>query len=50
MGFNPRPPSLTGEPANGGGWQLEGGETPAGETSPLLYAGGLVQLGATALS
>lgn len=36
--------------ANGGGWQLEGGETPAGETSPLLYAGGLVQLGATALS
>ena len=36
--------------ANGGGGQLEGGETPAGETSPLLYAGGLVQLGATALS
>ena len=36
--------------ANGGGWQLEGGETPAGETSPLLYAGGLVQLGETALS
>ena len=36
--------------ANGGGWQLEGGETPAGETAPLLYAGGLVQLGATALS
>ena len=38
------------DPANGGGWQLEGGETPAGETAPLLYAGGLVQLGATALS
>ena len=36
--------------ANGGGWQLEGGETPAGETSPLLYAGGLVQLGETALT
>ena len=36
--------------ANGGGWQLEGGETPAGETAPLLYAGGLVQLGETALS
>lgn len=38
------------DPANGGGWQLEGGETPAGETAPLLYAGGLVQLGETALS
>ncbi len=36
--------------ANGGGWQLEGGDTPPGETSPLLYAGGLVQLGATALT
>ena len=36
--------------ANGGGWPLEGGETPAGETSPLLYAGGLVQLGETALT
>ena len=36
--------------AGGGGWQLEGGETPAGETAPLLYAGGLVQLGETALS
>ena len=36
--------------ANGGGWQLGGGDTPEGETSPLLYAGGLVQLGATALS
>ena len=36
--------------ANGGGWQLEGGKTPAGETAPLLYAGGLVQLGETALS
>lgn len=33
-----------------GGWRLVGGETPAGETSPLLRAGGLVQLGATALS
>lgn len=38
------------DPANGGGWQLEGGETPAGETAPLLYAGGLVQLGETALT
>ncbi|AVS75636.1 hypothetical protein [Paracidovorax cattleyae] len=33
-----------------GGWRLVAGETPAGETSPLLRAGGLVQLGATALS
>lgn len=33
-----------------GGWRLLGGETPAGETSPLLRAGGLVQLGATALT
>ena len=36
--------------SNGGGWQLAGGDTPPGETSPLLYAGGLVQLGATALT
>ncbi|MGP3505845.1 hypothetical protein FRC97_19020 [Paracidovorax citrulli] len=35
---------------HGGGWRLVGGETPSGETSPLLRAGGLVQLGATALS
>jgi hypothetical protein len=35
--------------ANGGGWQLQGGDTPPGEISPMLYAGGLVQLGATAL-
>lgn len=33
-----------------GGWRLAGGETPEGETSPLLRAGGLVQLGATALT
>ena len=36
--------------SNGGGWQLAGGDTPPGETSPLLYAGGLVQLGETALT
>lgn len=36
--------------AHGGGWRLAGGETPDGETSPLLRAGGLVQLGATALT
>ena len=30
------------DPANGGGWQLQGGDTTEGETSPLLYAGGLV--------
>lgn len=35
---------------HGGGWRLLGGETPEGETSPLLRAGGLVQLGATALT
>lgn len=33
-----------------GGWRLAGAETPEGETSPLLRAGGLVQLGATALT
>ncbi|CAM3348992.1 hypothetical protein [Paracidovorax anthurii] len=33
-----------------GGWRLQGGDTPPGETSPLLRAGGLVQLGATALA
>ena len=32
-----------------GPWRVAGGETPAGETSPLLYAGGLVLLGETSL-
>lgn len=36
--------------SHGGRWRVTGGQTPEGETSPLLYAGGLVQLGATALS
>ena len=35
---------------HGGGFRLLGAETPAGETSPLLLAGGLVQLGVTALT
>ena len=36
--------------AHGGDIRLAGAETPDGETSPLLYAGGLVLLGATSLS
>ena len=32
-----------------GPWRLFGGQTPEGETSPLLYAGSLVQLGETSL-
>ena len=32
-----------------GPWRVSGGETPAGETSPMLYAGGLVMLGETSL-
>ncbi|MPT03587.1 MAG: hypothetical protein E2582_05110 [Delftia sp.] len=35
---------------NGGGIRLIGGTTPEGETSPMLYAGGLVQLGVVALT
>lgn len=36
--------------ANGGDFQVVGGTTPPGETSPLLQAGGLVVLGATSLT
>ena len=36
--------------AHDGDIRLAGGETPAGETSPMLYAGGLVLLGETSLS
>ena len=36
--------------ANGGDFQVTGGTTPPGETSPLLQAGGLVVLGATSLT
>ncbi len=35
---------------NGGDIRVEGAQTPAGETSPMFYAGGLVQLGTTALT
>ncbi len=34
---------------NGGGIRLRGSSTPPGETSPMLYAGGKVQLGLVAL-
>lgn len=33
-----------------GGIRVIGGTTPEGETSPMLYAGGLVQLGLVALT
>ena len=33
----------------GGGIRLRGGATPEGDNSPMLYAGGLVQLGLVAL-
>lgn len=36
--------------AHGGDIQLLGGSTPSGDTSPMLYAGGLVVLGTTALA
>ena len=36
--------------ANGGDFQVTGGTTPPGETSPLLQAGGLVVLGVTSLT
>lgn len=35
---------------HGGGLRVTGGATPDGETSPKLYAGGLVQLGLVALT
>ena len=35
---------------HGGGLRVIGGATPEGETSPMLYTGGLVQLGLVALS
>ena len=41
--------SVTDE-ANGGDFQVTGGATPPGETSPLLQAGGLVVLGTTSLT
>lgn len=41
--------SVTDE-ANGGDFQVAGGATPPGETSPLLQAGGLVLLGTTSLT
>ena len=41
--------SVTDE-SNGGDFQVAGGATPPGETSPLLQAGGLVLLGATSLT
>lgn len=34
----------------GGGLRVTGGTTPAGETSPMLYPGGLVQIGLVALT
>ncbi|BEU96563.1 hypothetical protein ACDW_22680 [Acidovorax sp. DW039] len=33
-----------------GGLRVVGGATPPGETSPMLYAGGLVQIGVVALT
>lgn len=33
-----------------GGLRVIGGNTPSGETSPMLYAGGLVQLGLVAFT
>lgn len=36
--------------AHGGPIQLRGGETPAGDNSPLLYAGSKVQLGSVVLT
>lgn len=36
--------------SSGGDFQVAGGTTPPGDNSPALYAGGLVQLGATALT
>lgn len=35
---------------HGGGLRVLGGTTPAGETSPMLYAGGMVQIGQVALT
>lgn len=35
---------------HGGGIRIVGGATPEGETSPMLYPGGLVQLGLVALT
>lgn len=36
--------------SNGGDFTVSGGETPSGETSPQLYAGGLVILGDVTLT
>lgn len=33
-----------------GDWQIGGGTTPTGDTSPMLYAGGIAYLGAVALT
>ena len=38
------------DPDNGGDFQVTGGATAPGNTSPTLYAGGLVLLGTTTLS
>lgn len=38
------------DPDHGGFFQIAGGTTAGGETSPTLYAGGLVILGAVALT
>lgn len=38
------------DPLHGGDIQLIGGKTPAGDNSPMLYAGGLVLLGTVALT
>lgn len=36
--------------SNGGDFQVAGSATPDGDSSPMLYAGGLVLLGTTSLS
>lgn len=38
------------DPDNGGDFTIQGGTTAPGETSPTLYAGGLVLLGAVTLT
>lgn len=38
------------DPLHGGDFRVVGGATPDGDDSPMLYAGGLVLLGATALT
>ena len=38
------------DPSNGGDFQVVGAATAEGDTSPTLYAGGMVMLGATSLT